>query len=340
LVLALAVLFGGVSDSVHAQGALRGMGAVAATAGGLGVHPVFGLLVGALFLRRLIRPIEALSAGAARVAAGDLDVGEVETDIGDELGALARAWNAMTAALRSQQRKLQVQHEQLLAQEKLASVGRLAAGVAHEVGNPLTAVLGYVDILVADAKDPGTRDLLLRVQGETGRIHRIVHDLLDYARPVPESREPVSLRELGLQAVELVSTQPRFREITVDNAIPAELPPASASHRRLLQVMLNLLLNAADAQQGRGHVHLAAQEVREGTQRWLALEVTDDGPGVPIGDRDHIFDPFFTTKEPGAGTGLGLAVCRSIIAAQGGTIALSPCDRGARFRLTLPIYEI
>jgi signal transduction histidine kinase len=292
------------------------------------------LLFGALFVRGVVRPLAALSQAARRVAEGDLTAPALPAGTG-EVGALADSFGRMIAALREQREKLAASREQVLAQEKLATVGKLAAGVAHEIGNPLTSILGYVELLAADVKDPAARELLDRVRNETTRIHRIVHDLLDYARPVADQVEPVRLAEVVDAALDLVKPQPRFREVTVTRHIDGELPDAAASSPRLLQVVLNLLLNAADSMSGKGEIAIAARS----DEKTVSLEIADTGPGVPEADRGKIFDPFFTTKEPGAGTGLGLAVCRSIVATYGGEITLLPSEKGATFRVTLPKYD-
>jgi two-component system NtrC family sensor kinase len=293
------------------------------------------LLVGSLLIRRVTRPLEALGQAARRVAAGDLDLPPVVAGSGgDELERLAQAFNRMTVSLREQR-------DHLVAQEKLATVGRLAAGVAHEVGNPLAAVLGYAELLLGD--EPRTeppserRDMLERIRRETERIRVIISDLLDYSRPKTGERCALELREWVDQAVSLLRPQARFRGVIVDNQVRAELPLADASPR-VLQVLLNLLLNAADAMDGEGKVTVTARVLDGGGG--VALWVRDEGPGVPEADREHVFDPFFTTKEPGKGTGLGLAVSRSIAQAHGGDLLLARAEgKGATFVLRLPIWS-
>jgi len=285
------------------------------------------LAFGAMFIRRVVGPLEALAAAADRVAAGELDVPPVHSGAqGDEVARLTQAFNHMTASLRGQR-------DQMVAQEKLATVGRLSAGVAHEVGNPLAAVLGYLDIMLPDEKDPERRDMLERVRKETDRIRTIIADLLDYSRPVAVEREPVDLREAVETSVSLLRPQARFRAVEVHDAVPAELPRAAASSSRLTQVLVNLLLNAADAMHGAGAVHVDGRA----DDGHVTLTVRDTGPGVPAADRGRIFDPFFTTKEPGAGTGLGLAISRAIVDAMGGELTLTDGHGpGATFAVRLP----
>ncbi len=290
------------------------------------------LLFGTLFIRRVVAPLEGLAQMARRVASGDLDVPPVSAGwSNDELARLSEAFNRMTASLREQR-------DHLLAQEKLATVGRLAAGVAHEVGNPLAAVLGYAEMLLSDEPEgveSERRDMLERIRKETERIRGIIADLLDYSRPVAGAVEPVRLGEAVDNAVALVRPQTRFRGVTVDNQVPAELPAAAASTSRIIQVLLNLFLNAADAMGGEGRITVEAS-APEGL---VLLTVRDSGPGIPFADRAKVFDPFFTTKEPGKGTGLGLAICRSIVQAYGGDLTLGKIDgAGASFVVRLPRF--
>jgi two-component system, NtrC family, sensor kinase len=289
------------------------------------------LLFGALFIRRVVEPIEALSAAARRVADGEIDLPPLVTPpTRDEVAHLVDDFNRMTASLRQQR-------EQMVAQEKLVTVGRLAAGVAHEVGNPLAAVLGYADLLLHDEPPDGARrEPLERIRKETDRIRGIVADLLDYSRPVQGSLEPVRVADAVEVALSLLRPQPRFGDVEVVRAIPEDLPSVAAAQSRLVQVLVNLLLNAADAMGGRGRVRLDARRAGEAVE----LRVADSGPGVAAADRAQIFDPFFTTKEPGQGTGLGLSISRSIIEAYGGTLTLAPStEAGATFVVRLPIWR-
>jgi signal transduction histidine kinase len=271
------------------------------------------------------------------------------------MGSLADSFNRMTAALRQQRRQLaeqiaELEHrgrelaawrEQLVRSEKLASVGRLAAGVAHEIGNPLGAVLGYVEMLL----HPGatavpaeeTRDYLQRIQQETTRIHRTIQELLTFARPPRAELEPVDLGRAADTALSLVAVQRRFREVTVARELPADLPTVAGNGSRIVQVLVNLLLNAADAMDGQGIVRLRTRREAE----HLLLEITDGGPGVAEADRARVFDPFFTTKGPGEGTGLGLSTSQSIVEALGGSLDLAAAvaGEGATFVVRLPLWR-
>jgi len=278
----------------------------------------------------VLKPVQALEDAARRVAAGDLDARVALRGPG-ELGELADAFDRMTASLRAG-------HESLVRSEKLAGVGRMAAGVAHEVGNPLAAILGYVETLLGETAarpiDPALRrEVLERVRGETDRIHRIIQELLEYARPADEdSVEAVDVSRVAAAAVSLVRAQARGREAQLTVELPDGLPPARASAGRLTQVLVNLLLNAADATGGNGQVRVDGK-TQDGR---VVIGVSDDGPGVPAEHRERLFEPFFSTKDPGKGTGLGLSVSLAIVERWGGTLRLAESERGARFEVDLP----
>jgi signal transduction histidine kinase len=289
--------------------------------------------LGFLFLTRLVvQPLQTVETATARVSAGDWDQ-RIDPSGPREVAALASAFNQMTSSLA-------MQREQLIRTEKLASVGQLAAGVAHEIGNPLAAVLGYVDILRADAAEqPGgalavadRRDALDRVKAETQRIHRIIQDLLEYSRPSREEAQATDPLRVLRTAEALLAPQARFRAVKVIVEPPAEAWPAVlVSAGRLTQVFVNLLINAADAA-GEGAVTVTCSTI--GSDVRLAFH--DEGPGVSPDLRRKIFDPFFTTKPPGHGTGLGLPISRSIVESYRGTLELAPAGRGATFVVTLP----
>jgi two-component system, NtrC family, sensor kinase len=289
---------------------------------------VLGL--GYLVLTRLVvRPLQTVQRATTLVAAGDWDQA-IEPTGSREVSALAAAFNQMTASLTSQR-------EQLIRTEKLASVGQLAAGVAHEIGNPLAAILGFVDILRASADQPLSgpeqRDMLDRVKAETQRIHRTIEDLLAYSRPGREEAQPTDALKILKASQGLLEPQKRFRGDHVTTTAPQDWPLVVVSPGRLQQVFVNLLLNAADAMNGEGTVTVSC----DADERRVRISFTDTGPGVPLELRRKIFDPFFTTKAPGQGTGLGLAISRSILESFGGGLDLeSDGGPGATFVVTLP----
>jgi len=287
--------------------------------------------------RYVLRPVAAMQQAATRVTEGDLSV-RLDEEGGRELVVLAASFNTMTASvadqverLEQQRKELAASREQVIRSEKLASVGRLAAGVAHEVGNPLQAIMGFTDLLQQEKLPARERkDFLDRIELETQRIHRIIRELLDYARPVDDEHQPVDLAAAVDQASQLVVPQQRLREVTINADAMGGLPAAAANTQRLVQVLVNLLLNAADAMEEGGTITISA----EADAQRVELRVANDGPPIPAADRGRIFDPFFTTKDPGAGTGLGLSVAQSIVESYGGRLTLAP-EQATCFVLSL-----
>ncbi len=281
--------------------------------------PLLALGVGIYLVRSVARPVARLQTGAERIAGGDLST-RIEVDTPDEFGALARQFNAMTGALREHQ-------EKLVQSEKLAGIGRLAAGVAHEINNPLGVILGYARLLGKDATGALADDLRV-IEQETLRCQEIVDGLLDLSRPMKQPGAPVDLREMADEVVSRLAEAHQLDgvHVSVDGGATVD-----GQGKKLRQVLLNLVKNAIEAAGGGGRV-----EVRIGrSQGGVELSVSDSGPGIPATARHRLFEPFFTTK-PG-GTGLGLAVSQAIARAHGGTIEAGAAPGGgARFTLRLP----
>jgi signal transduction histidine kinase len=308
-----------------------------------------------MLTRLIVRPVEELTDAAARLARGRSDA-RARIHGAAEVQRLALAFNAMSDELRAERaalesrlreletrtRELRAAQDSLVRSEKLASVGRLAAGVAHEIGNPIAAILGLLDIVRTSELEPAERDdLLQRIHAETERIHRTIRTLLDFARQ-GDDREPVDSRcdlsEVVDRAVHLVAPQKDLRRITIERRIPEGLPRVKGSADALAQVVLNLLLNAADAIAGEGTITISVEQ--DPASGVLALSVTDTGPGIAPEVLGRIFEPFVTTKPPGRGTGLGLAVCWTIVQRFGGTIhAENAPGGGARFVVKLPVAQ-
>lgn len=281
--------------------------------------PLVAVGVSVAIGRSIAAPVARLEAGAARIAAGELDA-RIAVRGAPELRALARRWNAMTAALREHQ-------EKLVESEKLAGIGRLAAGVAHEMNNPLGVILGYTRLLRRRA-DPAVAEDLAVIEEEALRAREIVEGLLDLSRPLPAAGEVVDLRELSDDVVSRLG-EARLLDgvhVSVDGRAAAPGHPD-----KLRQVLVNLVRNAVEAAGAGGEVAVRLSE-RDGTAE---VAVEDSGPGIPADRRTRLFEPFFTTKP--RGTGLGLAVSRAIARAHGGDLAADPArERGARFALSLP----
>lgn len=305
--------------------------------------------------RLVVRPIDALSEAARRVAGGARDL-EVPRAGARELGELGASLALMTGRLRADEESLRAKiaeierytadlksaQERLVRSERLASVGRLAAGLAHEIGNPIAAILGFQELLLAGGLTPDEeREFVERMKRETERIHKILRDLLDFARPAARGVEVAgeepsgSVAEAIEDVVSLVAPQRAFRAVELLRDVAPDVPPVPLSHGRLVQVLLNLLLNAADAvPRAAGRVVVRASRGAGGGAR---IEVEDNGPGIAEAVRETLFEPFITTKEVGEGTGLGLAVCRGLVEVAGGSIGVERgAEGGARFVVLLP----
>ncbi|MEW5722321.1 MAG: ATP-binding protein [Thermodesulfobacteriota bacterium] len=283
-----------------------------------GVYLVSRRFVGPL--RHMVRRIEAL-------AQGEFNPVETRAEEVNEISRLEEAFDRMAVTLLRSQARLEENltslgqaQEDLVRSEKLASVGRLAAGLAHELGNPLGSLLGFVHLLRSDDLSLGERaDFLERMEGELARMDGIIRALLDFARPAPARLGPVDLSQAVEDALALAGVQKWFTEVKVAREIEPGLPPVLAEENRLTQVLLNLLANAGQAMNGSGGVTISAGRREDG----VFVAVADTGPGIPAEDLPHVFEPFFTRKEPGQGTGLGLSVSLSIVESFGGRLEVA-----------------
>jgi two-component system, NtrC family, sensor kinase len=287
----------------------------------------------AIYVETLIRPILGLYQTMKRAGRGDLSV-RSHIERGDEVGGLAKAFNRMMDELEQVRELEKVRQSQLVHTEKMAAVGTLAAGVAHEVNNPLAGILTCIDSLRANPEDAEMRARYLDlIRDGITRIEHIVMNLLDFSRPREIKPEP-TLVNLNLRHVaEMVEYQLRKNRVEVLFELTSEEPVVMADHVQVEQVFLNLVLNAIQAMPDGGVLTLRTRWFGER----VVVEVIDTGSGIPEDIRERIFDPFFTTRGVGEGTGLGLAVSYSIVQAHGGAIEVkSSVGRGSTFRVVLP----
>jgi two-component system NtrC family sensor kinase len=244
-------------------------------------------------------------------------------------------------ARRADEAEIRRQREALQQSEKMAAVGSLLAGVAHELNNPLSIVIGNAQILTEAAAtvSPELDARAQRVQAAAERCGRIVRSFLAMARRRERQQRPTSLRELIDGPLEMLAYGLRAAGIEIALDIPDGLPPLLCDPDQMQQVVINLLTNARQALEG----HPAPRRVRitaRGEAGSTLLEIADNGPGVPEAIRVRVFDPFFTTKPLGAGSGIGLGLSRGIVEAHGGTLTLAPPDgSGARFLIRLPLAQ-
>ncbi len=282
--------------------------------------PIVAALVGAYVLRSVARPVARLREGAAKLAAGDLQT-RIDVDTPDEFGDLARQFNAMTASLEEHQARL-------VQSEKLAGIGRLAAGVAHELNNPLAVILGYVRLLRKKAEGPLADDLAI-IEEETLRSREIVEGLLDLSRPLAVERDDVDVRAVCDEAVARLRDARKLDGVAIEVEGGAHVEGTGA---KLRQVFLNLVQNGAEAAGRGGRVEVCIGQ-RDGVAE---VSVADSGPGIAPEARARMFEPFFTTKP--RGTGLGLAVSQGIVRAHGGELSVEDSALGgARIVVKLPV---
>jgi hypothetical protein len=346
--------------------------------------------IGSLLLTRIaVTPIRRLLAATERITAGDYGH-PVHVPGSREIADLAASFNTMQESLRAKRdeveqhlaslqeanRALQEAREETLRSEKMASIGLLAAGMAHEVGTPLSAILGFATILQEEiGDDPAKHDYLRRIDHEARRIDRIVRDLLNYARPAPAEYEEVAVGRLVADTLDMLRHQGAFRKVETTLEVAEGLPTLSLDRHQLMQVLINLLLNARDAMPDGGTLMVRARtgefrpevpagppnpaRVAMGRRRedfggmflkpfqgegekvpCVRIEVADTGQGIAPEHLGRIFDPFFSTKEPGKGTGLGLSICARIIDSFGGRVTVeSTKGEGTRFTVWLPVSK-
>ena len=320
---------------------------------------IFVLYGRSLVTRLVLRPLSRIMATADSVADGDLAARAPDADTRD-FATLAERLNRMTDRLLDAQ-------SQLVRSEKLASIGRLAAGVAHEVGNPLGAIGTYLEVLRRRGGDKEITDGMAR---ELERLDRIVRSLLDYARPQEDPLVPVDPARIVRGAYEMLRAQGAFRALNAKTDIFPQVPEISGRAHVLEQTLVNLLLNAVDATPPGGTIIIGARrwayepgaaQTRRASdpqqsmfprvserrpsriefaagQPGALLFVADSGVGIAPEDREQVFEPFYTTKEPGRGTGLGLAIVARSVHDMGGVVWVDLArEGGAAFKLFFPI---
>ncbi|MGD2135457.1 MAG: ATP-binding protein [Gemmatimonadales bacterium] len=233
--------------------------------------------------------------------------------------------------------------DQVSQTEKLAAVGQLAAGVMHEINNPLATIGACVEALSlraedlpADVDSQGFDEYLRIIDSELARCKSIVDGLLDFSRPKARIKRPAEVNQVVEDALFLIKHHDKFKGITLERALTSDLPHIEANTEQLIQVFLSFMLNAIDAMEGKGTLTVRTQYAPERDDEVL-VEFTDTGMGIPREDLPKIFEPFYTTKLPGRGTGLGLSICYGIVQQHGGHIEVdSQVGRGSQFRVYLP----
>jgi two-component system NtrC family sensor kinase len=244
----------------------------------------------------------------------------------------------MSRSLKDHDDQLQKMHQQLAKTEKLTALGEMAAGVAHEINNPLGGILLYSNLVLEDIpEDSPARENMQKIIYQTNRCKEIVQSLLDFARTPTGDMLPLQINQAITTSLKLVRDQSMFHGIEIETHLAENLPEVIGDRSRLEEVFLNLFINAADAMKGSGKLSIVTGL---STNNAIRIFISDTGKGIDEEHLSHIFEPFFTTKEPGKGTGLGLSIVYGIIRKHNGTIdAESEPGSGTTFIISLPAYR-
>ena len=295
------------------------------------------MVVSSFLANEVLQPIKRLVFASHQWAKGNLEY-RVQTTRRDEIAELTETFNRMASSLKERNEQLkEYTQRQIMKSERLATLGQLAAGVAHEINNPLGAVLMYAHLSLEemDATDP-RRENLEKAAGEATRCKNIVKGLLDFARQTEPKVEESDANEILERTLSLVGSQAMFQNIRIIKQLCLPPPKALMDGNQIQQVFTNIILNAAEALGGEGELTVATRMASDGES--IEIEFTDTGCGIPPKNLARLFDPFFTTKEVGQGTGLGLAVSYGIVARHKGAIDVkSEPGKGATFIVKLPL---
>ncbi len=288
------------------------------------------------YMRRMMKPVDSITEMGRKIMQGDLSA-RCEIRPSGEIGLLCRTIDQMADAFERYEKNLQKETQLQIGQsEKLAAIGRLAAGVAHEINNPLTSILNFAHLMKQKKSndEQDMRDLNVIID-ETNRVRRIVRELLDFARQAPAGRESIRVNELLRQLVSLIVKQKEFRDIRFLEDYDESLEEFVADKNQIQQVFLNLLMNSAESITGGGEIRISTAHGKN----QCTVSISDTGCGIRPEEMGKIFDPFYTTKPVGKGTGLGLSVSYGIITQHGGEIRCeSNVGEGTTFTVVLPCH--
>jgi signal transduction histidine kinase len=299
---------------------------------------LIGIAGAAILARRITRPIHRLVDGTVRIAQGDFSQAIVDTSR-DEVGDLARSFNEMTAQLVQARERMEDANRRLVQHEKLASIGRMAATIAHEIRNPLTSVKLNIQKVAEE------EHLAEMIQAHLGlslegidQIERFIKELLNFTRVQELSLERWPVEQIVDESLKMIKDTLDQKKIVVEKTYGGDLPPILADADKMRQVVLNILRNAHEAVGSGGKISIACDTLAEGGRTMVRIRIADNGPGIAEKDRPNIFEPFYTTKP--SGFGLGLANARKIVEQHNGTISVGKKrGRGGVFVILIPAEE-
>lgn len=280
----------------------------------------------------LLKPLRRFARAASQVAEGNYKDIELPLDRADEIGNFAHAFQRMMLDLQEREKNIAVSGMRLAHAARLASIGQMGAGIAHEIKNPLTSMMGYAKILMQKSNDPTSKEAAEVILKEAERCNLILQQMLRFARNDPEEKKPYSMKEVLESSALLLKAEARNKNLTLKLETSGD-DIVVGSAQQMQQVILNLCLNAFHASSPGGQVILRTKEENGG----VTVEIQDFGAGIPTALQAKIFDPFFTTKSKKEGTGLGLSLAHEIIAGQGGTLSFESTEgAGTVFSVQLP----
>jgi len=299
---------------------------------------LIGIAGAAILARRITRPLHRLVDGTVRIAKGDFSQAIVDTSR-DEVGDLARSFNEMTSQLVQARERMEDANRRLVQHEKLASIGRMAATIAHEIRNPLTSVKLNIQKVAEEEHFAETvkAHLGLSLEG-IDQIERFIKELLNFTRVQELVLEHWPVEQIVDESLKMINDTLDQKKIVVEKAFGGDLPAVLADADKMRQVFLNVLRNAHEAVGAGGKISIACDTVSEGGRRMVRVRIADNGPGIAEKDRPNIFEPFYTTKP--SGFGLGLANARKIVEQHNGTIGVGKKrGRGSVFVILIPAEE-
>jgi len=300
--------------------------------------------LGYFLANKIMSPVHRLIRASQQVSEGNLapEIGPISKD---EIGVLQKTFKDMVVSLEERDKQRRAESEnRLLQSEKQASVGRLAAGVAHEINNPLTGVLAFTHMLLRrkDLADDIRSDLTTIVES-TERVRKIVKGLLDFSRQTRLDREPTDVNKLVRSTIAIMENQALVKGVGLKFDPGENLPMVTLDRNQMQSVLLNMIFNALDATEPGDNINIytaTGLSASDSGQKGVEITIADNGCGIPPENLDKLFDPFFTTKDVGQGTGLGLAVSFGIVQRHGGTIRVqSEVGKGTRFFIWLPVEK-
>lgn len=298
------------------------------------ISAIASLLLLFFYTRKLLKPMDNIMTMSKKIIAGDLTA-RCNIHSSGEMGILCKTFNRMAEAIEQREKELKrITQQQIFQSEKLASIGRLSAGIAHEINNPLTGVLTFAHLLKQKKnnteEDINDLDVIIK---ETTRVREIVKGLLDFARQTPFKKEFLNINDILHQILKLIKNQKEFRSIVIEENYSKNIPDFYGDKNLLQQVFLNIILNAGEAITNIGTIKI----VTSIEQNHIVISINDTGCGIKKENLNKIFDPFYTTKPAGKGTGLGLSISYGIIQQHGGYIECeSEEGKGTTFNIFLP----